>query len=85
MRRVRFTTQTGALRAWVDLAVIVTVVALGLGTLAFFMIAYVNQQERRICGIIVMLDDRNQKVTPANEDQRQFIERLHRYRTDLGC
>lgn len=81
MRRVRFTTQTGALRAWVDLAL----VGLGFGLLAFFTIAYVNQQERRICGIIVMLDDRNQKVTPANDDQRQFIEQLHRYRTDLGC
>lgn len=83
--RERFVTQTGALRAWVDLAIIATVMAVGFGALTFFTIAYVNQQERRICGIIVLLDDRNQKVTPANDDQRQFIEQLHRYRQDLGC
>lgn len=79
--RHRLITETGALRAWVDVALIVT----GLALLAYFTIAYVARSERKICGVVILLDDRNQKVTPASQDQKDFIDRLHDYRTQIGC
>ena len=43
------------------------------------------QRSREICGIIVLIDDRNQAIKPTSEEQRRFIEELHRYRVALGC
>lgn len=80
--RVKFTTASGAFRPFVT--VLLNVVVVGL--LAGFTITYVARQERRICGIIVLLDDRNQKLPPATDkDTTDFRRELHSYRLRLGC
>jgi hypothetical protein len=90
--RERVLTPTGAMRAWATLLVS----TIGVGLALALMFAYVNkvdhdaevrnvERSRDICGIIVMLDDRNQKITPTSEEQKQFIDELHRYRQKLGC
>lgn len=68
----------------------------GVGLAIGFTLAYVtkvdHEAERRnversrdICGIIRLIDDRNQTVTPTTVEQKQFIDELHRYRLKLGC
>jgi hypothetical protein len=77
-----FTTETGALRAWVS----IIVNALAVGLLAGFTITYVAQQQRKICGMIVLLDDRQQKLPePSDPDAARFRHELHDYRKNLGC
>jgi len=78
----RLVTATGAFRAWFTVLVIVlcNLVAVGIA------ITYVVQRTREICGIVVLLDDRNQKLPPANDpDTIRFRTELHRYRERLGC
>lgn len=85
-------TPTGAMRAWATMLLAVIGFGLALG----LTIAYVNridrnaerrnvERSRDICGIIRIIDDRQQKVTNPNPDQKQFIDELHRYRVKLGC
>lgn len=78
---IRLTTSTGALRAWVN-------VALGLlavGLLAFFTIAYVAGQQRKICGLIVIMDDAYHSTPPATETGRRLADEVARYRAEIGC
>lgn len=100
----RLITQTGAFRAWVTMLLLI----LGVGVALGLTIAYVNKvdraSERRnverardFCGVIVLIDDRNQQVPPklpANPtpEQRQqyevstrFVAAIHAYRLKLGC
>ncbi len=88
----RVLTPTGAMRAWVTLLAVIVGFGLALG----LTIGYVKkvdreaedrnvQRYRDICGIIVLIDDRNQAITPSTPDQKQFIDELHRYRIKLGC
>lgn len=80
--RVNLVTPTGALRAW--FAVILTVVCVG-GAMAY-TITYTVHRTRDICDLIVLLDDRNQKLPPvADKDTMDFRRELHRYREKLGC
>lgn len=73
------------------LAVFVT--SVGLAIVNVWYTNHVQQESERrnetrsrdICGIIVIIDDRNQKISPTSEDQRRFIAELHRYRQKLGC
>lgn len=81
LTRRTFITQTGALRAWVDLAVVVV----SVGALCWFTIAYVQQQTRYICGIIVLIDDRNQTLPQGDPDTERFRAELHNYRNKIGC
>jgi hypothetical protein len=78
----QFFTPTGALRAWATVALVLV----SVGLLAFYVISYVNRSQRSICGIIVLIDDRNQKL-PASEDPdtAQFRAELHHYRQTIGC
>jgi hypothetical protein len=67
---------------WTVLAI--TIVAVGL--LGVLLVGYVNRSQQRICGIIVLLDDRNQGLPPPqDEDSARFRRELHNYRTGLGC
>lgn len=60
--------------------------AAGLGLLVFFGIKYVAQQQRNICGMVTLLDDRNQKLPPATDkDSADFRRELHNYRVKIGC
>lgn len=44
------------------------------------------QRSREICGIIRLIDDRNQDLPPAaDKDTADFRSELHRYRLALGC
>jgi hypothetical protein len=74
-------TPTGAAKAWVTVAVFL----LCLGTSQVMMVAYVSKKVLDICGVVVLIDDRNQKIVPTSDDQRKFINELHRYRQKLGC
>lgn len=61
-------------------------VLLALELLGLWYINDANvKRSQEICGIIVLLDDRNQQVTPTSESQRQFIEAIHNYRIALDC
>lgn len=75
-------TPTGAFRAWTSILTVLLTVAL----LAFFTIRYVTIQNRKICELVVLLDDRNQKLPPAPDpDTERFRVTLHNYRVSLGC
>lgn len=74
-------TPTGALTAWATAGLML----ITFGILAGLTIGYVKQRSRDICGIIVLMDDRYQKLTPADADQAEFFAELHRYRQKLGC
>jgi hypothetical protein len=100
----RVVTPTGALRAWPTILILI----LGFGLALGFTIAYVrkvdqdaerrNQQRARdFCDVVMLIDDRNQRVPPklppnATVEQRQqydvavrFVAALHAYRLKLGC
>lgn len=49
-------------------------------------ITYVQGQTRKICGLIVLTDDRYQKLPPtADPDARAFGDQVHEYRKSIGC
>lgn len=74
-------TSTGALRASTTMIILLITVAL----LAYLTIAYVASQQRKICGIIVLIDDRNQGLPAADPETMAFRTELHRYRQSIGC
>jgi hypothetical protein len=75
-------TPSGALRPWAN--VIGFLVTFGL--LVGFTVTYVASQGRKICGIVVLIDDRNQTLPPASDpDTARFRNEMHRYRQNLGC
>jgi hypothetical protein len=81
LRRHLFTS-SGAMRPWANvMGFLVTV-----GLLAGFTITYVSDQQRKICRLIVLIDDRNQELPPSDDpDTKQFRDELHLYRLSLGC
>ncbi len=84
MTKVRIITPTGAATAWATLALALVTFGVGLA----LSIGYTAQQSRKICGVIVLIDDRNQKLPPpppTDPDTAQFRQALHRYRLSLGC
>lgn len=90
---MRFLTQSGALKPWPTALALLLCVGLTVG----FGIAYVRKVDRaserrnvergrEICGIIRLIDDRNQEMPPATDpDTAAFRAELHRYRVNLGC
>lgn len=92
-RAVHMVTPTGAFTAWATLLVMLV----SVGILAVLTIGYVTkvdreadrrnvERQRQICGLIVMLDDRNGTLPPATDpDTARFRVELHRYRLGLGC
>lgn len=79
--REQLMTPTGAAKGWVS--VILALLALGIGQ--GLMVAYVGKEVRKICGIIVLIDDRNQRLPPADDDTNRFRRELHDYRRSIGC
>jgi hypothetical protein len=69
-------------RAMVNLAMItIGFVGVALGT-----IGYVQEQQRNICSLVVLLDDRNQQLPPTlDKDTADYRAELHRYRLKIGC
>jgi hypothetical protein len=64
----------------------IALAVVSMGVMLGFTIAYVTDQMREICGIVVLLDDRNQNLPPAADpDATRFRSELHRYRVRLGC
>lgn len=78
---MKLTTSTGALRAWVT----VLLVVIPITVLSVAVVFYVNRQTRLICGVVVLIDDRNQRLPPADPDTMAFRRELHRYRQLLAC
>lgn len=86
-------TPTGAFRPWATVLVCLA----GVGLALLLAIAYVRavdrraetrnvERQRQICGIITIIDDRNQAMPPANDaGTTAFRDELHRYRQSLGC
>lgn len=60
-----------------------------VGIVVVGIIALDRRDQRRsqeICGIIRLLDDRNQRLPPSPDpDAVSFRAELHRYRLALGC
>jgi hypothetical protein len=91
--RVPVLTPTGAMRAWATLLVVVVGFGLALGLTIGYVKKVDQAAERRnvarvqeICGLIRLIDDRNQKLPPPpDSDTAAFRAELHRYRTALGC
>lgn len=90
---MRAVTSTGAFKAWASLVVAIV----GMGVSMVLMFAYVNrvnraaeernvERQRQICGIIVIIDDRNQEMPPSTDPATtDFRRELHAYRQSLGC
>lgn len=86
-------TPTGAFRAWATVTLLIVCFGVALG----LVVAYVRkvdrdaevrnlQRAREICGIVRLIDDRNQELPPATDPATaDFRAELHRYRTALGC
>lgn len=93
MKNPHLVTPTGAFTAWASLLVSIV----GVGATMVLMFAYVRQvdraaerrnveRQRQICGIIVLIDDRNQAMPPAADaETNRFRAELHTYRLHLGC
>ena len=91
--KARVLTPTGAIRAWPTAIMLILGVGLALG----LTIAYVDKVDRAAerrnversrdwCRIIVMLDDRNQTLPPAQDQQTaDFRAALHDLRISKGC
>jgi hypothetical protein len=80
--KAHFVTPTGALRASATMIILLITV----GMLAFFTISYVAHGLRKICGLIVLIDDRNQAQPPTTDpDTVKFRTELHNYRNSIGC
>jgi hypothetical protein len=86
-------TSSGAFRWWVALATSLV----GVAGAMILTIGYVQkidrvadqrnvERQRQICGIVRIIDDRNQELPPATDvDTADFRAELHRYRVSLGC
>lgn len=80
-----------ARQVYAAVVVFVTLVAVGVFNVLYTQ--HVDKQaekrnverSREICGIIRLIDDRYQTITPTSDEQKQFIDELHRYRVALGC
>lgn len=62
----------------------------GMGLALFFTVWYVQAETasraRDICGIIVLIDDRNQQMPPSVDPATaEFRAEVHAYRIKLGC
>lgn len=69
-------------RIWWGLAMAAVAIA-GLG---YLVVWYQAVEARKICGLIVLIDDRYQKLPPqADPDAQEFARRVHAYRRDIGC
>lgn len=90
---MRGLTPTGAFTAWMS----VLIAVLGVGVALVLTIGYVSKvdraaedrnvkRQREICGIIRIIDDRNQGLPPAPDPATaDFRRELHTYRVSLGC
>jgi hypothetical protein len=84
-------------RAWLRFVYLGALNAVVITALIVVGINYVQEQTRKICGLIVLLDDRNQQAPPklppnATQDQRdqyevqqQFVAQVHAYRESINC
>lgn len=92
-RKLHAVTPTGAFTAWASLVLALA----GVGVALVLTIGYVQKmdreaeernvkRQREICGIIRIIDDRNQEMPPAQDQATaDFRRELHAYRTSLGC
>jgi uncharacterized protein (DUF1501 family) len=90
---VKALTSTGAFKAWASLLIAVV----GVATALVLTIGYVKKEttaseernvkrQREICGIVRLIDDRNQEMPPATDPATaDFRRELHAYRESLGC
>lgn len=92
-RNIHAVTPTGAFTAWASLVLALA----GVGVALVLTIGYVQKvdreaeernvkRQREICGMVRILDDRNQGMPPAQDQATaDFRRELHTYRTSLGC
>jgi uncharacterized protein (DUF1501 family) len=90
---VKALTSTGAFKAWASLVLSIV----GVATALVLTIGYVRKmdaeaeernvkRQREICGIVRLIDDRNQEMPPATDPATtEFRRELHAYRVSLGC
>jgi len=69
---------------WIILIILLNSTALGISGVIYTN-RVADKRAQEICGVVTLIDDRNQSITPANEDQHKFFDALHRYRQGLHC
>jgi len=74
-------TASGAARLWVTLGLSLTTMAV----MAFFVIAYVREQQRQMCGLIVVLDEAYHETPPATTTGQHIADEVSHYRDEIGC
>jgi hypothetical protein len=57
----------------------------GLGLLVWFTVVYVADQQRKICGLMVVLDTAYHQTPPTTETGRNIADEVARYRAEIGC
>jgi hypothetical protein len=69
-----------------DLIMAIVSVMLAVGFNMYFTIRVANNNNHQWCGLLVLLDDRNQKAPPTNDpDTNQFRNEIHSLRTGYNC
>ncbi|MFL6145587.1 MAG: hypothetical protein ACJ72N_27465 [Labedaea sp.] len=74
-------TPTGAARFGVTLLLTLAAVLIALG----FTVVYVAQQQKHMCGLIVVMDDSYREQPPATDAGRHLAAEVSKYRDKIGC
>lgn len=76
-------TQTGALRAWWSMLMILVVAVLVAGAGIVYTRHVQHQADQRWCDLLATLDQPSQPAT--TERGRVVQQQIHRLRSELGC
>jgi hypothetical protein len=60
-------------------------ILVGMAGLALFTIGYTQAQNRKICGLIVIMDNSYQERPPTTPTGRDLAAEVHRYRKEIKC
>lgn len=56
-----------------------------IGLMVGFTISYVTLVQRRICGLIVLMDDAYRETPPATPTGLKMAREVNAYRHKIGC
>lgn len=76
-------TQTGALRAWWALLMILVAAVLAAGACVLYTQHVQQESNRKWCALLTSLDQ--PEVPPTTERGRQVQQQIHDLRLGLGC
>lgn len=56
-----------------------------VGVVAFGVVAYVREQQRNICGLIILMDTSYRETPPTTPTGTKIALEVARYRDKIGC